>query len=248
MTSKVAPFYNDGELTLYETQLPVNLPIAKPTAAESASLAGSTGPFSHHPWVTADQVQLQLTWTLANLDKDSHVVEVVVDPWNEFGRYVPGVEIQGDNSIPDLSGIDEGYDLPGLGSGRSSRIEHTFSFDEMNELAVDFATAINILTTVKPPPPMAGQEQPDDPRVGMVNYAFNLQNHHGDSPLTDPYIPTVIPGLLGFNIGLLTHEPANIAIEFTIEIIDTDGSKVIESGNNSPSLVASQHVYTLTGL
>jgi hypothetical protein len=246
MTSSTAPFYDDGELKLYETQLPVELPVKKPSDAERKLLNGAVGPFSHRPWVTADGVRLQLSWTLANLDKDSHSVEVLIDPWNEFGRYAPGIQIVGDNAIPNLSGIDETYDLPGIGSGRSSRIEHTFSFDEMSELATDFATAINILKTVHATPPANGQPG-DDPRVGLVNHVFNLQNRTGSSPLTDRYVPPVIPGLLGFDIGLRTLEPANIAIEFTIELVDENGDRVVAQGSNDATLVAPRHVFSLAG-
>jgi hypothetical protein len=239
-----APFYDDGELQIYEVQYPVNLPIVKPTPDESSKLGGKIGPFSHHPWVTADEGQGQVTWTLANLDKAEHTVAVVVDPWNEFGRYVPAIAKEGDNAVPDLSGIEETYDLPALGGDRSSRIQHTFSFDDMNELAVDFATVINILTTVKPPAPMDGVQM-DDPRVGLVNHAFNVKNRHGSDPYTDSYIPTVIPGLLGFNLGLKTLEPANIAIEFLIELVDQNGDKVVVAGSSDPTLKAPNHVYSL---
>jgi hypothetical protein len=246
MTSNMKPFYDDGELKLYETQLQVALPVRKPSDADSKSLDGKVGPFAHHPWVTAGEVQIQLSWTLANLDKDSHAVEVLIDPWNEFGRYRPGIAILGDNAVPNLSGIDETYDLPGLGSGRSSRIEHTYSFDDMNELAVDFATAINILATVKPMAAAAGGAV-DDPRVGLVNHVFNVQNRHGSSPLTDGYVPPVIPGLLGFDLGLRTLEPANIAIEFAVELVDANGDRVVEAGSHDATLVAPRHIYSLAG-
>jgi hypothetical protein len=244
MTSKTAPFYDDGELTLYETQLPIDLPIRKPTASESASLGGKIGPFGHHPWVTADQVQVQITWTMANLDKDPHNVEVLIDPWNEFGRYVPGIEMVGDNAVPNLSGIDRNCDLPGLTSDRPARIERTFDFDDMHELAVDFATAINILQTVQAPPPVNGQQQ-TDPRVGLVNHVFEWENRSGSSPLTDSYIPPTIPGLLGFDIGLRTEEPANVAIEFSVEMVDADGDRVVAQGSTVATLKAPQRVYSL---
>jgi hypothetical protein len=244
MTSNVTPFYDDGELKLYETQSPVNLPIKKPSDPERAALGGAIGPFSHHPWVTTDQVSVQVTWTLANLDKEDHAVKVLVDPWNEFGRYVPGITIDGDNAVPNLSGIDESYDLPGLGSGRPSRIQHTFSFDDMDELAADFATAINVITKVTPPPAMAGQVQVD-PRAGLVNHAFNVQNRRGESPYTDAYVPKVIPALVGFDLGIRTQEPVNVALEFTIEIVDHDGGKVVVEGASDPTLVAPRRTYTV---
>jgi hypothetical protein len=246
MTEKTTAFYDDGELQLFQVETPVDLPIARPAQSDSAKLNGAVGPFAHHPWVTTSDVKVQVTWTLANLDDDTHTVEVLVDPWNEFGRYVPGIVIEGENAEPNLSGIDEIYELPGLKDARPSRIQHTFTFDDMDEMATDFATAINIIKNVKPPAQMAGDTQPpDDPRVGLVNHVFNLQNHSGHSPLTDQYIPPVIPALVGYDLGFRTTKAANIAIEYSVEIVDKDGNKVVEAGSGTAKLRAPDQVYTV---
>ena len=243
------PFYDDGELTLYQAQLPVSLPIRRPTASDSSKLAGRVGPFNHHPWVTTDDVKVQVTWTLANMDAGDtgrHTVEVRLDPWNEFGRYQPGIEVQGDNAVQDLAGLGEPIDLPGLGTDRSSRVQYTFSFDDLDEVAVDFATAINILANVHPTPAADGQGL-DDPRSGLITHAFDRQNRSGSSPLTDPYVPEVIPALVGFNLGIRTEEPANIAIEFAVELIDQNGDRVVEQGSHVATLEAPHRVYSPPG-
>jgi hypothetical protein len=230
MTKSTTPFYDDGELTLYETQIPVNVPVRQPTADERKALDGATKPFDHHPWITPSDVRLQLTWTLANLDEDSHSVEVLIDPWNEFGRYVPGVTINGDKAQPNFSGIQELYDLPGLKDARPARIQHTFSFDDMDELATDFATAINIIKTVAPP---AADSMDEDPRVAYVNHTFAVENRSGQDPLTDRYRTSVVPALIGFDLGLRTREPATIAIEFTLEVVDRNGDRLLDDVNCS---------------
>lgn len=245
LTKQTAAFYDDGELTLYETQLPVNLPIRKPTSDEQKTLDGEkVMPFGHEPWVTPRSVRVQLTWTLANLDKEEHAVEVLVDPWSEFGRYVPGITKDGDKSLPNFSGIQELYDLPGLGDTRPARIQHTFSYDDMDELATDFATAINIIKTVKPT--MDGTTV-DDPRIAYVNHTFAIENRSGSDPLTDKYRTTVVPALLGFDLGLRTREPANVAIEFTIEMVDEDGNHVLPDGSSDKPLEAPNTTITLGG-
>lgn len=134
MTSDMAAFYDDGELTLYEAQTPVKLPIRRPTADQQKALnaAKKASPFDHEPWVTPSAVRVQLTWTLANLDTNGHNVEILVDPWNEFGRYVPGISMDGENAVPNFSGIQELYELPGTKDTRSSRIQHTFTYDDMD--------------------------------------------------------------------------------------------------------------------
>jgi hypothetical protein len=246
MNSTMAAAFDDGEVTLFESYVAVNLPVRRPNAAELSSLRGAVKPFDRHPWVTTKDVRVQMTWTLANMDKDDHTVGVLIDPWNEFGRYVPGVTQVGDDEQPNLSGYDELYDLPGLDSDRSSRIVHTTSFDEMDELATDFATAINIFAEVMPPPmAMPGEEQPEDPRVSLVNHAFNLQNRHGSDPYTDGYTPSVIPALVGFNLGLRTAEKANLVLEYSIEIVDSEGNRILEEGSKAATLEAADTVYTL---
>ncbi|HVU03094.1 MAG TPA: hypothetical protein VHE30_15140 [Polyangiaceae bacterium] len=245
MDDKVAPFYDDGELALYETQIHVQLPIVKPTDGQLQALrATAVKPFKRHPFLTADQVAVQVSWTLTNLDKDGHDVAVVIDPWNEFGRYVPGISGTGEDAQPNLDGIWELYELPGTADPRPSRIVHTFTYEDMNELATDFATAINILENVQPPPADAMM---DDPRVGLVNHVFDVQNRSGNDPFTDRYRPGVIPGLLGFDLGLLTREPANVALEFSLEIIDRSGDRIIAEDSSDKPFVAPEHVYSLAG-
>src|SRR5215469_7266387 len=39
MTNTMAPYYSDQQLTLYEAQLPVKLPVRKPTGTELSALA-----------------------------------------------------------------------------------------------------------------------------------------------------------------------------------------------------------------
>lgn len=248
LTEKMAPAYDDGELTLFESYVGVDLPVKKPTQSDLSSLKGAITPFDRHPWVTTGEVKCQVTFTLANLDGGSHTVEVLIDPWNEFGKYVPGIQQVGDNAQPNLSGFDEAYDVPGLKDDlhRSSRIDQTIAFDDMDEVATDFATVINILTKLKPMPATNGMPV-DDPRVGLVNHAFNRQNRHGSDPLTDGYTPAVIPALVGFNLGLRTTEKANLVIEYSIEMVDDEGNRVVAEGSHDATLQAPGRTYSLGG-
>jgi hypothetical protein len=253
MTDAVHPFYSDGELTLYEVTKPVNLPIRPPTDAERKDLGKRTPPFDHYPWVTKDDVGLQITWTVANMDKydpkrpdehHDHDVKILVNPWNEFGRYVPGVAIEGDNAIPNLAGLEQEVHLPEVNgpSGGSSRMQGTFSYDDMDELATDFATAIDIIENVKP---TMTNGQVDDPRVGLVNHVFAIENRTGRSPLTDSYVPKVIPALVGFEFGLETTEPANIAVEFVVELEDRAGDRVIDVDKHTVTFQAPARIFTV---
>jgi hypothetical protein len=249
MTDKTEAFYSDGELEIYMTQAHVQLPVRAPTEVERAGLEGRVGPFGHHPWVTTADVGVQVTYTLANLDKETHSVKVIVDPWNEFGIYVPGVSGEGDEAIPNLSGIERMYELPGVGSGRSSRVSGVFTYDDMDELATDFATVIDILRDDALEPmmmPMGGQME-EDPRVQLVNHTFNIDNRHGSTPYTDKYTPTTVPALVGFDIGLQTNAAVNVVVEFALEVVDRNGDRVLPLGDVRPKQEPGNNVFTLGG-
>jgi len=243
MTEDTAPFYDDGELQLFQVSAEVTLPVRPPSEAERQSLARPITPFDHAPWITPDNFGVQVTWTLANLDQETHDVEVLVDPFNEYGRYVPGVATVGEDAVPNLSGYHESYELPGLGSGRPSRITHVLSFEDMDELATDFATVINIIQNG----PTATEDEEEDPRIGLVNHTFHVDNRSHQDPLTDVYIPDVIPALLGFQLSVRTAEPVNVAIEFVVEVVDRDGDRMLDEGSRDPALSVPATIYTVGG-
>jgi len=230
MTDQMAPIYEQQQMTLYEVKLAVPFPIAAPTAAQLAALEGQPmTPYPHTPWLLKDDLKVQVTWTLSNIDKQNHNVEVLVDPWNEFGRYWPGMSVtnaQRSEQQPNLSGIDVLYELPGLDDPRGSRRHGTITYEDMDELAIDFATAMNIIATAPPPDPTLDAQ--DNPAVGLVNHAFAVENRSYKDVLIQSYIPPVIPGLTGIDIGLRTYEPANVAIEIVVEVVDKDSGKVVK--------------------
>ena len=89
----------------------------------------------------------------------------------------------------------------------------------------------------------AGMGMEESSSVGLVNHAFSLPNRSGSSPLVDPYQPAVIPGVTGFDIGLRTTEPANIAIEVVVEVVDRNGERLrVES--NDELLAPSEEIIT----
>ena len=247
ITAETEPFYDDGELTMYEVKAAVELPIIEPDQASARALRQQdVEPYGAKPWVTADQVDVQLSWTVSNLDKETHNVHLLIDPWNEFGRYYPGVTVideQDGEAIPNLSGYDRFFEVPGLDDelGRSSRVHGVVSFDAMHEMAIDFATVMSIIAN---PPPE------DDPNIPygaatLVNHAFDIHNSSENDPLVDYYIPEVIAGLTGFDVGLRTYEPANLALEVVIEIVDKDAQRVVEDGSDDRVLETPETEFTV---
>lgn len=249
MDKDVAPIYDDGETQIFEVKAEMELPLVAPDAESQAALGEtSPEPYGRQPWITVDDVRVQITWTLSNLDAETHNVEVLIDPWNEFGRYWPGVAVvdaDAGDSVPNPSGIDIMYELPGLDDPRASRIRGTFTFDDLEELATDFATVMNIIENVEPP--ADATEAEDDPRVGLVNHAFHQNNHTGRDIVTDGYVPEVIAGLTGFDFGLRTRERANVALEIVVEVVDTGNRRVLEPDSNDPPLEVPADYITVGG-
>jgi len=142
----------------------------------------------------------------------------MVDPWNEFVRYKPGVTIGDEVTLPNQSGIERRVRIP-----PHARILGTLTPDDMTELAIDLATAQNLL---KHPP-----TDPNANVVGLINRAFNPQNRSTVfDPLVSPFIPQAVDGLTGFDLGLRTEEQATLAVEITVDVTDLAGNRAIPSG------------------
>jgi hypothetical protein len=226
MTSADTPFYDDGDTQLFEVKRPVSLPIMSPTDAQRATLTTPVAPYERTPWITKSDVRVQVSWTLSNLDTDYHNVEILVDPWNEFARYVPAINVGEEEVQPDLSGIDLLLRVDGL-----QRKSGVFTFDDMEELAIDLATVQNILQQNPPTmgPPMPGM----GPSVnGMINHTFDIHNRSADpDPLIGRYIPPTIAGLVGFDLGMRLYDKGTVAIEILVEVIDAAGNRVISDAS-----------------
>ena len=227
ITSEDEPIYDDGELTLYEAKTAIALPILEPSQAQRDLLWQNVAePYPHNPYVDLDDVKVQLTWTISNLDPETHNVELLVDPWNEFGRYWPGlslVDAEDGEFLPNLSGFDDLIEVPGTSSGSASRVSGTVTFQDTREMAVNLAT---VMFLIENPPENVDGFEDADPIVSLANHAFHVLNRSEDDPLVAQYKPTVIAGLTGLDAGLRTYEQANVALEVVIEVID--------EGNDNP--------------
>jgi len=213
MNDKVAPAYQDGETTIYQVQTPVQLPVRKPTADEAKGL-GKSEPYPHAPFLLASDLRIEIRFTLSNLDDKEHAVELLVDPWNEFVRYRPKVEVINDEETqPDFSGFDKFFLLP-----PKSRVQGALTPDDTQELEIDLATVEGI--AAKPP------TGADANVNGLFNHVFNIQNRsNAKDPLIAPYLPKVVPGLTGFDLGLRSGEAANVAVEVIVDVQDLNGNR-----------------------
>src|SRR4051794_17280127 len=82
MTETTAPAYDDGEVQIYESYLPVPLPLRRPTDEERPK--GDADPYPRPPFHVAGDTRITARFTISNLEDKPHNVEMLLDPWNEF--------------------------------------------------------------------------------------------------------------------------------------------------------------------
>jgi hypothetical protein len=238
MTSQTPAYYSDGNLTLYEVQIPVRLPVRKPTSAERDALSKAPAgtPYPHAPFLLATDESIEVHYVLSNVDDTQHSVWLLVDPWNEFVRYRPGVTVVDDETTVPNESFEPGG--PGFILPPKSRVEGTITSDDFHELAIRLDATENFLAS----PQAIAAENPDagdnslDP-TSIANHIFNPQNFSttGD-PLFTPWIPPVIAGITGFDLGLRTEEPADVAVEITIDVEDLNGNRFVAQGSSAAQL------------
>jgi hypothetical protein len=248
--SNVPAIYDDGEVQIYEVKKGVQFPILAPSEQTRGELnAIKMTPYGRQPWVTTDDIEVQLTWTISNLDDEEHVVEMLVDPWNEFGRYYPGLQLtdpDNEEYMPNFSGIDKRYIIGAASSGDSSRVHGTYTYSDLTEVAVDFATVMGLIED--PPAVMGDPEDMEDPTVTYANHAFHWQNRSYNDLLVKSWVPKVVAGLTGLDLGFRTYEPANVAIEVAVEVVDKSErqDRVRQEGDeDKPLLRPSDKVITV---
>jgi hypothetical protein len=225
MTNTTPPYYSDGQITLYQVQVPVTLPMRMPDAQETAALGPAPAYLAGFgaataPWIRVDDVQTTVRFTITNLDDQKHAVELLLDAWNPYVKYVPQIQIVSDDvTLPDLSSYDRYYVLE-----PKTRYVGTLNADDTREMAIDLATVMN----------MQINDTADPNLNAMFNHTFNLQNRStGNDPLIAPWIPPPqdIPALIGFDLGLRSMEQMNVAVEVTVDVQDvSDGKKVMPVG------------------
>lgn len=222
MPESTAPTYDDGETQIYQVAREVRLPYRR--AEDNERPRGELAPYPRAPFHVTSESRVTVRYSLTNLDDAPHNVEILVDPWNEFVRYVPGVTMGNeDEVIPNFSGIQRMVVLPG-----KARLEGIITPDDMVELARDLTVAMAL---EQRPPDAEG----DFAGASLYNRTFNVQNRSSEAdPVLAPWMPppdATIAAVTGFDLGLRTYQPSKIAIELVIDIEDLDGERVVLSGD-----------------
>src|SRR5579883_1074037 len=171
MTSNMMSSYNDGLTAMYEVQTPVRLPVRPPTGQEASAAAPAGTPYPHAPFLTAADEQIEVHYTLSNVDDQEQAVWLLIYPWNEFARWKPGITVVNDEeSLPNF-GYDQYFVIPA-----KSRLQGTITTDDMHEIAIKLATVENLLAKSMGmgggSMMMYGQQDP----TTLANHIMNPQN------------------------------------------------------------------------
>lgn len=227
MVETIAPIYDDGEQQIFQVGREVRLPFRRAEDAERPR--GQLDPYRRPPFHLATESRITVRFTLSNLEDRAHTVELLLDPWNEFVRYVPGAStIRDDEILPNFSGIQRMFVL-----GPKARIEGIITPDDMTELAADLTIAMAL--ALRPP-----DAQGEFGGAALYNRTFNVQNRSTEpDPVLAPWIPSSrnnLAAVIGFDVGLRTAEPAKIAVELLIDVEDLNGDRVIKDGEEGRKL------------
>jgi hypothetical protein len=198
----------DGNLYLVEQRVPIEF--REPTEEELAEL-GDVGdaqiPYAQLPWLQRGDIEIQIDWTLSNLSDETVTASLVVNGFNEFHEYNPGVQVVDDELVIDFSQWERTYRLEPM-----ERRSGTIREEEMDEVAVDLATVVNMA-----------------PNPNQIVYFENQHEHDRRSQM---YMPDVIPALTGMRIGLRSESPAPLLLELTVRVRDV--REVLVQGDDEP--------------
>jgi hypothetical protein len=210
LTENTAPAFEAEDDALYVVETRVELPVLVPTETSLADLQQAVSgfpdlPFPRMPWVERGDLPIEVDFTLSNLDDDTRQVAVIVNGFNEFDEYEPGVTVIDDEAVVDFSQWERLYELEPL-----QRLNYTIREEDFDEVAVDLATVVN-----------------GAPNSNAIVF---FENKSVSDERSQEYIPDVIPGLAGFRIGLRATEAANVLLEATVRVRNA-GDRLADEGD-----------------
>jgi hypothetical protein len=178
---------------LYLLETPIEIPIRPPTTAEQAALG-------ELPWVRRGDYELDLTFTVRNLDTSgAHFVTVTLNGVSPEYEYVPGVVMEDGEAVPDFAQWERTY---ALGPGESRTV--TVREEEISEIGVDLASATSS--------PACEQ---------LANSIVYFMNQSGIEPRTTACVPPIVPGLVALKLGLRAFGgPPPIVLEASARVRD----------------------------
>ena len=203
-------FFESEDGNLYMVEQRVEIDFREPTpeeAAELGNLAGMSVPWSTLPYVRRGDIEVQIDWTLSNVSESTLQTEIIVNGFNEFDEYNPGVQIVDDEVLADFSQWERSIRL-GPGERRSGTIRE----EELDEVAVDLATVVNGVTN-----------------ANQIVYFENQSDHDRRAQM---FMPDVIPALTGVRVGLRSDAAEPVVLEITVRV--RDERQVLVQGEEIP--------------
>lgn len=198
MTESTPAYIMTEEAALYLVETRVELPIEIPSDSEMADLmAAPTTPYDRTPWVRLDDLAIEVDLSVTNLMDERRRLTVVVNGFNEFHEYVPAVTVDDDEVVVDFSMWERAIDIEG-----GETFQWTIREEELDEVAIDLATVVN-----------------GAPNANEVVY---FENQSSVDVRAQPFIPSVIPGLTGFRLGILAQGASNIVVEASVRVRDVN--------------------------
>jgi hypothetical protein len=207
MTADTPAAIESMEGALYIVEQREDLPIKPPTNAELADRTSGAKqyknlPFPRLPWVERGDLEIQIDFSVSNLDDAARDVDVIVNGANEFDEYVPGVTVVEEDPIPLHSQWERRYSLKA-----KSRVTGTVREEDLDEAAVDLATVVN-----------------GAPNSDEIVY---FENKSTTDERSKKYIPAIIPGLVALRLGLRTNLAGNFLLEASLRVRDV-GDKLAD--------------------
>lgn len=209
MAEDTPPYAVAEGSAVYLVEQTVELPIREPRPERFDALSiipeGYVIPYDRLPWMERHEYEIQVDYTVINLDDTERRVAIVLNGGNEFDEYFPGVIVDDDEVIVEFAGWERTVVLAPLG-----RDSGTIREEEIDEIAVDLATVVNGVTN--------------------ANLIVHPNSHSAHDPRAIPFVPTVVPALVALRLGVRTEAevddpdmppPApNLVVEWTVRVRD----------------------------
>lgn len=211
MPADTPPIAMSRESALFSVEEDVFFPVREPTDAEMSGLWMTTpAPFERMPWVQRGDYEVEITLVITNVDTQRISTTATINGINEFNRYLPGFSINDNAIVPDFSQWERTYSLrPG------ERRVVTIREEELDEVATDLASVVNTSVTFGMPDPTTGLAPTCSDMANELVYFMNQSSIDDRSRMC---VPTVVPGLVGFVLGLRAEgSPGSMAPAVAIE-------------------------------
>lgn len=221
MPEGTPPLAMSRESVLYSVETNVYLPVRQPTDAEMSALwSTQPAPFERMPWAQRGDYEIEIALVITNVDTMRISTTATINGINEFNRYLPGFSINDNAIVPDFSQWERTWSLmPG------ERRTITVREEELDEIATDLASVVNTSVMFGTPDPVTMMAPTCS---DIANELVYFQNQSGIDARSRMCVPTVVPALVGFVLGLRAEgdpgsAPPAVAIEASVRVRDLHG-------------------------